>query len=83
MLPSLPSLCLRCWPCAGQVQSPATHVPHKAPCPYAAVQALESNETLTYLDLSNNGLDDDKVGTGAEHGGGGRGVGEWRGGVWG
>lgn len=25
-------------------------------------KALESNETLTYLDLSNNSLDDDKVG---------------------
>jgi hypothetical protein len=25
------------------------------------VQALETNETLTYLDLSNNVLDDDKV----------------------
>jgi hypothetical protein len=24
-------------------------------------KALESNETLTYLDVSNNGLDDDKV----------------------
>ena len=29
----------------------------------ALAKALETNETLTYLDLSNNALDDDKVGS--------------------